>query len=109
MYTEVQAEDVAISLFIKRLSDEDAGLYRCTAVYAGNMNLEASVSVSIFRELISLDSSLLIVITSGHHVAGRAPGTVRQSGQRPQDQVQGPGKPRRQHRLAEGVCGHLQR
>ena len=50
MYTEVQAEDVAISLFIKRLSDEDAGLYRCTAVYAGNMNLEASVSVSIFRE-----------------------------------------------------------
>ena len=57
MYTEVQAEDVAISLFIKRLSDEDAGLYRCTAVYAGNMNLEASVSVSIFRELISLDSS----------------------------------------------------
>ena len=54
MYTEVQAEDVAISLFIKRLSDEDAGLYRCTAVYAGNMDLEASVSVSIFRELILL-------------------------------------------------------
>ena len=28
MYTEVHTEDVAISLFIKRLSDEDAGLYR---------------------------------------------------------------------------------
>ena len=99
MYTEVQAEDVAISLFIKRLSDEDAGLYRCTAVYAGNMNLEASVSVSIFRELISLlDSSLLIIIiTSGHYVAGRTQGAVRQSGQGSQDQVQGPGKPRRQH------------
>ena len=51
MYTEVQAEDVAISLFIKRLSDEDAGLYRCAAVYAGNMELEASVSVSIFCKL----------------------------------------------------------
>ena len=58
MYTEVQAEDVAISLFIKRLSDEDAGLYRCTAVYAGNMDLEASVSVSIFRELILLIAAL---------------------------------------------------
>ena len=82
MYTEVQAEDVAISLFIKRLSDEDAGLYRCTAVYAGNMNLEASVSVSIFRELISLDSSLLIIIiSSGHYVAGRTQGAVRESGQ----------------------------
>ena len=51
MYTEVQEEDVAISLFIKRLSDEDAGLYRCAAVYAGNMELEASVSVSIFCKL----------------------------------------------------------
>ena len=50
MYTEVQAEDVAISLFIKRLADEDAGQYRCTAVYAGNRELEATVSVSIFRE-----------------------------------------------------------
>ena len=50
MYTEVQAEDVAISLFIKRLADEDAGQYRCTAVYAGNRELEAAVSVSIFRE-----------------------------------------------------------
>ena len=88
MYTEVQAEDVAISLFIKRLSDEDAGLYRCTAVYAGNMDLEASVSVSIFRELISLNAVLRLIFTaaltnhcgSGHHVAGRAPGAVRQSG-----------------------------
>ena len=98
MYTEVQAEDVAISLFIKRLSDEDAGLYRCTAVYAGNMYLEASVSVSIFRELISLS---LTVLTnhcgSGHHVARRAPGAVRQSEHRPQDQMQGSGQPRRQH------------
>ena len=54
MYTEVQAEDVAISLFIKRLADEDAGQYRCTAVYAGNRELEATVSVSIFRECCHL-------------------------------------------------------
>ena len=54
MYTEVQAEDVAISLFIKRLADEDAGQYRCTAVYAGNRELEATVSVSIFRECYHL-------------------------------------------------------
>ena len=54
MYTEVQAEDVAISLFIKRLADEDAGQYRCTAVYAGNRELEAAVSVSIFRECCHL-------------------------------------------------------
>ena len=88
MYTEVQAEDVAISLFIKRLSDEDAGLYRCTAVYAGNMDLEASVSVSIFRELILLIAVLRLLFTtsltnyccSRHHVARRAPGAVRQSG-----------------------------
>ena len=50
MYTEVHTEDVAISLFIKRLSDEDAGQYKCSAVYAGNMDIQASVSVSIFRE-----------------------------------------------------------
>ena len=50
MYTEVHTEDVAISLFIKRLSDEDAGQYRCSAVYAGNMDMQASVSVSIFRK-----------------------------------------------------------
>ena len=60
MYTEVQAEDVAISLFIKRLADEDAGQYRCTAVYAGNRELEAAVSVSIFRECCHL---LLVTYT----------------------------------------------
>ena len=50
MYTEVHTEDMAISLFIKRLSDEDAGQYTCSAVYAANMEIHASVSVSIFRE-----------------------------------------------------------
>ena len=88
MYTEVQAEDVAISLFIKRLSDEDAGLYRCTAVYAGNMDLEASVSVSIFRELILLNAVVRLIFTtaltnhcgSRYHVARRAPGAVRKGG-----------------------------
>ena len=52
MYTEVHTEDVAISLFIKRLSDEDAGQYKCSAVYAGNMDIQASVSVSIFRKYL---------------------------------------------------------
>ena len=62
MYTEVQAEDVAISLFIKRLADEDAGQYRCTAVYAGNRELEAAVSVSIFRECCQPVTSYLYIL-----------------------------------------------
>ena len=50
MYTEVDREDVAISLYIKRLSDEDAGEYECSALYAGNLKISASVSVSVFRK-----------------------------------------------------------
>ena len=50
-----------------------------------------------------------MTLLSGHHVAGRAPGAVCQGGHGPQDQVQGPGQPRSQHRLAKGVCGHLKR
>ena len=51
MYTEVNREEVAVSLYIKRLSDEDAGEYLCTALYAGNLKMSASVSVSVFRKL----------------------------------------------------------
>ena len=50
MYTEVNREEVAVSLYIKRLSDEDAGEYLCTALYAGNLKMSASVSVSVFRK-----------------------------------------------------------
>ena len=53
MYTEVDREDVAISLYIKRLSDEDAGEYECSALYAGNLKLSSSVSVSVFRKFRS--------------------------------------------------------
>ena len=53
MYTEVDREDVAISLYIKRLSDDDAGEYECTALYAGNLKISASVSASVFRKLRS--------------------------------------------------------
>ena len=51
MYTEINREEVAVSLYIKRLSDEDAGEYLCTALYAGNLKMTASVSVSVFRKL----------------------------------------------------------
>ena len=40
MYTEVHTEDVAISLFIKRLSDDDAGQYRqVNTINAGCPNI----------------------------------------------------------------------
>ena len=58
MYTEVNREEVAVSLYIKRLSDEDAGEYMCTALYAGNLKMSASVSVSVFRKLRILNNIL---------------------------------------------------
>ena len=58
MYTEVNREEVAVSLYIKRLSDEDAGEYLCTALYAGNLKMSASVSVSVFRKLRILNNIL---------------------------------------------------
>ena len=58
MYTEVNREEVAVSLYIKRLSDEDAGEYLCTALYAGNLKMSASVSVSVFRKLRILHNIL---------------------------------------------------
>ena len=62
MYTEVHTEDVAISLFIKRLSDEDAGQYKCSAVYAGNMDIQASVSVSIFRKYFYFQNCKIFLV-----------------------------------------------
>lgn len=53
LYSEVQIEDVAIALFIKRLVDEDAGNYTCKAVYAGNKHLSSSVSISTIRKLLT--------------------------------------------------------
>jgi len=58
MYTEVDREDVAISLYIKRLSDDDAGEYECTALYAGNLKISASVSVSVFLGITWVDAPL---------------------------------------------------
>ena len=53
LYSEVQIEDVAIALFIKRLVDEDAGNYTCQATYAGNKHLSSSVSISTIRKLLT--------------------------------------------------------
>ena len=58
MYTEVQAEDVAISLFIKRLADEDAGQYRCTA-----RNEVGELSVTIH---LQVEPPLVVGRTAGH-------------------------------------------
>ena len=73
MYSESHMEEAAISLFIKRLADEDAGQYRCTAVYAGNRELEAAVSVSIFREcchllLVTIHNIEFICETKGYKI-----------------------------------------
>jgi len=48
VYSEEQPGDAATALFIKKLSEEDAGAYRCTAVYASNQLLEARVDISVF-------------------------------------------------------------
>ena len=54
MYTEVHVEDVAISLFIKKMSDDYSGDYTCQATYAGNKQLSSSVSLSTFREFTNV-------------------------------------------------------
>ena len=51
VYSELHSEEPAISLFIKKLKSADAGLYKCTSIYAANHELSASVSVSIISEL----------------------------------------------------------
>ena len=137
MYTEVNREEVAVSLYIKRLSDEDAGEYLCTALYAGNLKMSASVSVSVFRKLRILhnilkksinlsgwrnqagkgnsfekreDWKLLKIIDfSWNHLGGRSPGTVRQDWLRFQIKMQSSSQPCSQHWLAQRVCDHIER
>jgi len=48
VYSEEQPGDAATALFIKKLSEEDAGNYRCTAIYASNQELEAKVEILVF-------------------------------------------------------------
>jgi len=48
IYSEEQPGDAATALFIKKLTEEDAGDYRCTAVYASNQQLEARVDISVY-------------------------------------------------------------
>ena len=48
MYSEEQPGDAATALFIKNLSEEDQGKYRCTAIYASNQELEANVEIQVF-------------------------------------------------------------
>ena len=50
VYSEEQPGDAATALFIKKLDEEDAGEYRCTAVYASNQQLEARVDISVYSE-----------------------------------------------------------
>ena len=50
MYSEEQPGDAATALFIKKLSEEDAGEYRCTAVYASNQQLEARVVIDVYSK-----------------------------------------------------------
>ena len=50
VYSEEQPGDAATALFIKKLSEEDAGEYRCTAVYASNQRLEARVDISVYSK-----------------------------------------------------------
>ena len=50
VYSEEQPGDAATALFIKKLSEEDAGEYRCSAVYASNQRLEAKVDISVYSE-----------------------------------------------------------
>ena len=61
VYSESHTEEPAISLFIKRLTSEDAGLYKCSAIYAANQEIVASVSVSI------ISKSVLIVLSIPRH------------------------------------------
>ena len=53
VYSEEQPGDAATALFIKKLSEEDAGEYRCSAIYASNQRLEAKVDISVYSEYYS--------------------------------------------------------
>jgi len=48
VYSEPQPGDAATALFIKKLEEKDSGSYRCTAKYAANQQLEATVKISTF-------------------------------------------------------------
>ena len=54
VYSEEQPGDAATALFIKKLDEEDAGEYRCTAVYASNQQLEARVDISVYSEYLDI-------------------------------------------------------
>ena len=88
IYSEEQPGDAATALFIKKLTEEDAGDYRCTAVYASNQQLEARVDISVYSES-TLESVTRIKWTyfSRDHVGGRSPCPVRQSGRGLQSEV----------------------
>ena len=62
MYSEEQPGDAATALFIKKLSEEDAGEYRCTATYASNQQLEASVDISVYSEYFQVKNILTFLI-----------------------------------------------
>ena len=73
MYSEEQPGDAATALFIKKLSEEDAGEYRCTAVYASNQQLEARVVIDVYskfssnkRVMIKSRDRLLLVTVDNH-------------------------------------------
>ena len=59
VYSESHTEEAAISLFIKRLTSEDAGLYKCSAIYAANQEIVASVTVSIISKSVYIVLSVL--------------------------------------------------
>ena len=53
VYSEEQPGDAATALFIKNLSEEDQGNYRCTAIYASNQELEENVEIQVFSKHFS--------------------------------------------------------
>ena len=48
IYSEELREDSVTALFIKRVVEEDAGLYTCSATYASNQEITAEVEVFVF-------------------------------------------------------------
>ena len=39
-----------LDLLINQLEQDDAGTYKCTAVYAGNQNLEVAIDVEVYSK-----------------------------------------------------------
>ena len=92
MYSEEQPGDAATALFIKKLSEEDAGEYRCTATYASNQQLEASVDISVYSEYFQVKNILTFLhwnYFSWDHLGRCSHGTVRQSPGGLQGEVRG--------------------